>query len=215
MKRAIIILTVIAFALIETNGQNTEEQLDSIVAKFKDSLKNKGVTEIGYVKNYCIGYKIFWDNKNEHCDYKTTYFSLYFFWKTNNNTFMKKFDNCGEFNQIQISESNFLNFYFDNKETIKNEKVKRFQIAEIKENGDTAISLLIVNHSCHLKLVIYDKNEIVSKHINKYDLSEVSQRKQRNINYTHNTNLKLVKWMYMTQKEIKRVNDDKKFTRLK
>jgi hypothetical protein len=217
MKKITLILTLLVFATIGGKGQNTEAQLDSLATKFVRDLKDAGITKIGYAKNYCIGYYYTWDNENDRCDYETIYYSLHLFWQVENQTFVKKFDNCGEFNQIQIANSDFLDFYFDNQEKINAEKVKNFQAIVIKENGDTLIWTSKVNHSCHWTLVIHDHDQSVIKSINENDLLEEPEfgSKHLNINYEFNRDLKTVEWMRLTESQINRVTKNKKFERNK
>src|SRR5690606_10071816 len=124
MKRSILILTVSIFVSITLFGQNTGERLDSLVSIFVTQLENKGASKIGHAKQYCIGSVYTWHDENYRCDYDLIYYRLYLFWQNADSTFVKLFDNCGEFSQNRIAESDFLNFSFDNREKIISEEIK-------------------------------------------------------------------------------------------
>jgi len=137
---------------------------------FIESLKSKEVDSIYSVKLYCPGVEILSVNENDsvckHEDWR--YFDLYVFWKSKGEKFVKKFNNCFEFETTQLDSLHFIKYYGNNRKTIENEKIESATGFEV-ENGDTTFIILDVDHYCKMDLIFDIKDKIYQKAIYDYD----------------------------------------------
>ncbi|MCC6371511.1 MAG: hypothetical protein IT236_10950 [Bacteroidia bacterium] len=188
-------------------AQNTKQSMDKRVSEFVTVLQDKKVKQIGYTTYYCLGSKKTAEFKQNVCDYESVYYETYLFWMEGSKNFVKKFDNCSEFNEVEIKSNQFFSYFVFNREKIKNEEVKRFQATEII-GKDTLLLTVSTDHACHAKLTIFEGNRRIDKVIDYHNLSAATtgdkNKSEININYTYNNALKLVEW----DKKIKEIVTD-------
>ncbi|NOZ74568.1 MAG: hypothetical protein GXO90_04220 [FCB group bacterium] len=213
MSKIICLVTILMF-VFNLNGQDRGD-IDIIVDDFIKELNHRGINEIGYTKHYCVGYYWAWDNEEDRCDYDIIYYEVYLFWRNEGRNYVKKFDNCGQFNHIELETSIFFDFYNSYKDVIKKEEVKPYQVLKIVDK-DTTIHSIWIDHSCHRELKLYDGDDLIIKNIDEFDLSEndFGTDIDANINFEFNSTLILVKWSNNIDKVIRKLEIDNKFKRL-
>lgn len=205
MKKLIIISFLLLIGL-NGFGQKSAHELDSISNEFIRELNKEGINNMIYYKNYCIGCII----ENKPCEYQRPFYNSYLIWGKKNKSFIKKFDNCGSYNKV-ITTKSIMNFYESYKDTIKDEFIKDFTVKNI-EGKDTSYLYLMIDHSGHSKIIMYDAIDTIYHHINYFNLVEKSGD-NLNINYLYNKTLKLVELDLMIGKLIGKIYNSKKFIR--
>jgi hypothetical protein len=200
--RFFLIFILIHFGIGTALSQEAEEVTMSKVNKAIDSLKSKGVSKIGFKKDRCIsGYHMKGDCK---------YYRLYLFWQNGAQGFIKRFDACGESQELTIDPRGLFEYpdrYFD---TMKNEKVKMFS-KWIKRNNDSTRIYVSVDHSCHRDLLLLNKGDSLFKSIDFFDLGETDIQGVPNQSSAENKKLKIVEWEERLSAIIRKLEDEKKF----
>lgn len=212
-----IFFIILTWVVIHNNsfGQNGQEKLDSIVSEFTKDLKKNGIVKMGYTQHSCVGTRrsVKETKKKDYCNYDIIYYELYLFWQDRARTFIKKFDNCGGYNQLEIKDDFFLNYYSKYKDRIRSERIEPFQTIII--NGtDTLISTSLIDHSCRRKIVFYDGQDTIIKYINNFNLLSRFGL-EPNINFETNSKLMIVEWDKQTSEIILGIEKKKKFKRAK
>ena len=205
MKNLLIISFLLLIGL-SGFGQKSAYELDSISKEFLGELKKKGITNIIYYTNYCIGCV----RENKPCEYQRPFYNSYLIWKKKNKSFIKKFDNCGSYNKVKVTKD-VMSFYESHKDTIKSEFIKDFKVKSI-EGKDTSYLYIMVDHSGHSKIIMYDVIDTIYHHIDYFNLAERSGD-DLNVNYLYNQNLKLVELDLIIEKLISKIDKNKKFIR--
>lgn len=214
-RTLIFLLTTLLFST-SVSGQ-TKENVDTLVDDFTTSLRKKGIIKIGFTNHFCVGSLI--DpkeaRKKDYCNYEVIYYEVYVFWQDKGKTFLKKFDNCGPYNQIEIHDSIFFEFFDKYKDIIKNESVEPFQTVTIDGNNFTYQTSFAI-HSCISEIMYCDNEDTIVKSINHYDLRKnFGDEKKGNVNWIRNNELKIVEWDRLTTAIIRQLEKDKKFKRVK
>ncbi len=137
---------------------------------FIEGLKDNGIDSIYSVKLYCVGVIELTVNENDSiCDNKDwRYFDLYFFWNQNGERFVKKFNNCFEYEKVKLDSISFTKFFEKNMNSIVNEKIESATGIEI-ENGDTTLIIYDVDHYCKLDLSFDTNGKVFQTEIYDYD----------------------------------------------
>ena len=127
---------------------------------FISGLKENGIDSIYSVKSYFVGVIQLTVNENDSiCDHKDwRYFDLYVFWNKNGEKFVKKFNNCFEYEKVKLDSISFIKYFEKNESIIVNERIESATGIEV-ENGDTTLIIFDVDHYCKLdiKFDINDK----------------------------------------------------------
>lgn len=182
MKKGSLIIIIILTS-IYSFGQNSPDN-------FLLELKKQKIDTICQFEDYSVGYyRVYTDDElKEYCKFEPTYI----FWKDKGKTFLTKKDSCFEYSIVEIDADKIWKNYFDNRKSIKIEKIKNFQFVEVK-NGKKTILTTMIDHSHHQNFKFILKNEIVEKKFDDFDLEKFDgdgKGKNYNINYEHNINLK-------------------------
>lgn len=197
-------------------AQNSKQSMDKRVADYITTLQDKKIKQIGFATYYCTGTVKNNDFKENVCNYESVYYETYLFWLDGTRNFVKKFDNCSEFNEVEIKSSQFFSYFVFNRDKIKNEEVKRFQSIEVT-GKDTLFLTVSSTQSCRTKLTIFEGNRRVEKQIDYHNLTAATtgdkNKTQMNINYKYNTALKVVEWEKKIKETIIELEKKKKFAR--
>ena len=211
--RFVLIFLLIHLAIGSAWSQEAEEVTMSKVNKAIDSLKSKGVSKIGFKKDYCVGgdpittiSKI--DGHRIYpCNY---YFTSYLFWQQGANGFIRKYDGCGESQELTVNSADLFDYpdrYFD---TMKKEKIKMFY-GWWKIGNDSTLSYSSVEHSCYSDLLLLNNKNSLFKELDFYDLREINYSGRTNQSYAENKKLKIVEWEERLSTIIRKLEDEKKF----
>jgi hypothetical protein len=188
-------LTFCASQNISKNEEEKEFIIDKIVKRFEKK-------KTGYVmfESTCVD-EILNPFDPKECESCYANKEIYVFWNEKNKSYIQKFDNCSEFNLIEIHNLNPSLFLKRNSKKMQTEKVRKYQIDENTIN--------IVSHSCIKKYILNDGKSKYEKIFDYYDLTG----KNENINYNKNKKLKLIILDTKLEKMIKDLDDKNSFER--
>lgn len=169
---------------------------------FIDTLKSNDVDTVCTIRNCCIGSISINENDIDSiCDKKDwRYFDLYVFWRQKGRDYMKKFNNCFEFEAIQLDSIKFLNYFIDNQSVLFKEKLKPAIGIEKINKGDTTFIVYDIDHYCELDITI----DINSKKYQKKFYDYIFETSSNELNGERNKRLKSFK-LY------KLINEEKDF----
>ncbi len=167
--KSLVVNIILIFVYVNAFGQDKFEfEYDG--KDFTDSLKSCGVDSIYSVKTYCVGNVMFLNREdNSVCDCKSERrFELNIFWKHKSELFVKKFNNCYEFETLSLDSLKFQSFYAENRNILTVEKIETSGGFEI-ENGDTLFLIYDVDHYCKLDISFVTKDYIFKREFYDYD----------------------------------------------
>ena len=175
----------------EYNFQNITESFDT-----------KKINYIG-LKKYCVG-GIRIEMPNEK-DCKNCYSEndIYIFWTEKGKSYIQKFDNCSEFNIVEIIDFEPMEFLKNNSTKLQTENVRRYQVDE-----DTYST---VSHSCFRNYVLNDGQTKFEKEFDVYDLTG----EKNNLNFKTNNELKLIQLDKKLNEIISKLESANRFERNK
>ena len=135
-----------------------------------DSLKKEKIDSIYTVKSHCTGVlQLSKNDNNPICDHKDwRYFDLYVFWIHNGEKFVKKFNNCFEYEKVQLDSIGFLKYYNKNRKSFVSEKIKSAKAIKVV-NDDIVVITYDVDDYCKLDLSFAINNRIFRTEIYDYN----------------------------------------------
>ncbi|SFU45441.1 hypothetical protein SAMN05216480_10432 [Pustulibacterium marinum] len=213
MQKSLGIILVLIFNL--TFGQEKNDRTDSFILEFKTKLNEKGISDFFVVKRITYGSVYIYDlNDSNSCNSNGTYFTMYAFWKNGKDSYVKKYDNCGGFNSLKLSDSKLINLYKKNIEKLKSEKVKYYQSKpdSIGKNGLVYKNILSQNHQPQRYFWFFTKSTEFTNRFNTFNLT--TEKDNPNLNYKTNNELKLVKLNAICDEIIDEFNYKNMFNRI-
>ena len=191
------------FFSVTAFGQLSQEQLDSLVKKYTQSLRAAGVDTICVYEEYCIGCLFYSDKDKNLCLEKISFLPTYIFWKHKGKSYMTKKDACFDYSVQKISSEAFWYYYLTNRDKIKKEELKAPQYKEII-NGKEKIHSIDIDHSIYFRISLNIGNDSMTKDINNfYFTKELGINGEQNINYDYNMLSALNNLHSVVQKTIK------------
>lgn len=183
----------IFFSLVYTYsyGQNTSyDEVDTLVTDFLEQLNSGKVDTICIYEDYFIGGSLPVNDDQDGCEY--LYATTYILWLKQGKTFLSKKDNCFNYSTLEISSPHMWDIFFRDQTNIKNEKVRPFQTVYY-EKGKKIVATTVIDHSEHqnIRMIVgYDTTMMAFDSFDFQQQSAFGDKKEININYEHNNNLK-------------------------
>ncbi len=201
MKKILLFFTLIIAAI--GFAQNDEAFVDNQVSQKMAELELQQNPEYFFRKDYCEGnIQMFNLPDGKLCTSKSTYYSVYLFWKEDENIMkLQKFDNCGSFIPISISRKKTIEKIFKNKQALKQGEVKPYEGEKIDENAFGNMSV----KSCHKEYKFVFDGKPFEKSFREFDLT--SDSKYKNVNAEHNNSLELIKLDILISEMFKDMED--------
>ncbi|WP_066225055.1 hypothetical protein [Formosa haliotis] len=196
-------------------GQEKIDPTESLISEFKAELNEKNITDFFVVKRITYGTAYIADLSDPNsCNPNGTYFTMYAFWKDGKDGYVKKFDNCGEFNSLKLSDSKPIELYKKNYEKLKSEKVKSYQLKRdsLGKNGLVYKSISSVTHQPQRYFWFFTESTEFTNHFDTYDLT--TERDKPNLNHKTNNELNLVKLNAICEEIINEFNYKNMFNRI-
>lgn len=151
------------------------------------------------------------DKKNTK-ELKSINFKKYLFWKSNGKCYVKKYDNYGEYKKIEIDNDQVLKFSEINFAIIKKEHILPYfiitnlngkRILEQVIHPITTYSTLYLKVNKQSSLIKFDDFFITNERI--------VDKKNENVNFTRNNNLKTIQLKKICEKEINEIEKENNF----
>ena len=182
-----LLLLVWLFTITSGFTQNDEAYVDQLTNEFTSKLKERGIPSFFATKHYCSGTIEMFIIDGKMCTTRDTYYEVYIFWEETDGTpFVKKIDNCGLFQSIELPNNEVLYLAFENLYTIENEEVKPYK----SETYTGQPELRKEVQPCFRSFTFKSLEDVVTKSFNLFDISNDSDGK--NLNYDYNNALSLV-----------------------
>ena len=180
MKNVItLILVLILSSCASKKITERKDKADFTFVSITESFDVKKVNYIG-LKKYCVGgVRIEMPNEKD-CRNCYSENDIYIFWNENGKSYVQKFDNCSEFNIIEISNFQPTEFLKNNTTELLTEKVKRYKV-----DKDTYST---VSHSCFRNYILNDGQKKYENEFDIYDLTD----EEYNLNFQANNKLRLI-----------------------
>lgn len=187
------------FLLLSAGFKAIAQEADSItmgkVNELIANLKSNGISKIAYRKSYCVGCRPFIETEVETgakhfpCSY---HFTLFLFWESKNQGFIKRFDACGESPYGLVDANRIFEIPDIYAGTMKKEKLNSFSFKE-NNSKDTSTYFSMIDHGGLSDLFYYNSGDSLHQSIDFYDLTEMSDGR-KNLSYESNRKLKIVLW---------------------
>ncbi|RZM20801.1 MAG: hypothetical protein EOO88_35130 [Pedobacter sp.] len=145
-------------------------------------LKEQKIDTIVIYYTQCIGSYL--PIKLDSC---SSSFTKYLIWKVKNQSYIRKFDGCYQYEENRIS-SLFLNSLYSRIEEFKGSKVLYPEYTEIK-NGKKNKLRIMLDHSCHYMFEVHTRMGILKQDVDDFALSTKyidDNKRQLNENYQNN-----------------------------
>lgn len=201
--------TVIQFILVlilsSCASKKSIERKNISDYKLEDITKNFDAKKLSYIglKKYCVGgIRIEMPNEKD-CKNCYSVNDIYIFWTDKNKSYVQKFDNCSEFNTVEIFDFKPTEFLKNNSSELQTENIKRYQI-----DKDTYST---VSHSCFRNYMLNDGKTKYEKEFDIYDLTG----EKDNLNFRANNNLKLIQLDKKLNDIISKLEKENRFERNK
>ncbi|HLP51318.1 MAG TPA: hypothetical protein VK154_10570 [Chitinophagales bacterium] len=175
-----------------TRAQHTSPYyLDSLVNDFATNLKNQGVDTICIFEDYWTTGQPFVVDEKDWCYTKHTYIPVYVLWRQAGKSYLSKKDNCFDYSTTEVRAEAIWKYYFDNREAIKPEKSKPFQLSSTV-NGKLSLTTITDDHTGHRNVKVITATDTVKKYFDTFQLQATAKNGNQtevNINYGHNQKL--------------------------
>jgi hypothetical protein len=180
----------------------TKEKFEYRFQRISERFDSQKLEYIG-LRKYCNGSLRIIESNDRDCDNCNSSYEMYFFWNENSKSYAQKFDDCSDFNIVEISDFKVSEFLNKNTSELQTEKVERYKVD--KETYST------VSHSCFRNYILNDGNKKYEKDFDIYDLTG----EKDNLHYELNNNLKIVQLDKKLQKIISELEKEDRFKRNK
>ncbi|MDC8004795.1 hypothetical protein POV27_12090 [Aureisphaera galaxeae] len=194
--------------------QEKKDPTAALISELKVELNQEGVSDFFVVKHITYGSFRIYNTKDPNvCIPDGYYFNLYAFWRMGNTNYIKKMDNCGAFNTIELKEQAPFDFYSRNIVAIKNEEVGRYRLKpDSIANGLRYSFARTQSHSPLRYYWFYRDTLTFEKRFDKFNLTTDSE--SPNINFESNHNLAIVKLNAICEEIIAELSEKEVFHRL-
>lgn len=162
----------------------------------------KKLSYIGLKKN-CVGEDRIKMSNEKDCKNCVAINNTYIFWTDENKSYVQKFDNCSEFNIIEIFDFKPTEFLKNNTTELQAESVKRYQV----DKG----TYRTVSHSCFRNYILHDGK---IKYEKKFDIFDLTGENE-NLNFKTNNSLQLIKLNNILNEIISELEKENRFERNK
>lgn len=203
MKNVIQLILILILSSCATKKDiEKKEKSEFTLSKITERFDSKKVEYIG-IKKYCVGgVRIEMTNKKDckNCYSKN---DIYIFWTDNNKSYVQKFDNCSEFNIVEILDFQPTEFLKNNSTELQTEKVGTYKV-----DKETYSS---VSHSCFKNYILNDGKMKYEKKFDIYDLTGEND----NLNFKTNNSLRLIELDNRLNEIISELEKENRFERNK
>ncbi|WP_432410298.1 hypothetical protein [Rasiella sp. SM2506] len=165
-------------------AQKDMASVEAQVADFTSSLENRNIDKYFTTMRYCNGEtQMFVMPDGSRCFSQGTYAAGYVVWMEEEETMIKKIDNCGMFASVALSTNELFEYYTDHVEALQQNKVKPYEIAN-REGGPILRTEI---KDCHRKYKFVEEATEGMQEFKPFDLT--NEAREKNINFDYNKEL--------------------------
>jgi hypothetical protein len=200
-----VILFILVLILSSCASKKSIERKNISEYKLQNITESFDAKKLSYIglEKYCVGgVRIEMPNKKDckNCYSKN---DIYIFWTDNNKSYVQKFDNCSEFNIVEILDFQPTEFLKNNSTELQTEKVGTYKV-----DKETYSS---VSHSCFKNYILNDGKMKYEKKFDIYDLTGEND----NLNFKTNNSLRLIELDNRLNEIISELEKENRFERNK
>lgn len=212
MQKSLIIILLLIFNL--TFGQEKIDPTESLISEFKTEMEEQGVSDFFVLKRITYGTAYIFDLDDPNlCNPKGVYFTMYAFWKNGKESYVKKFDNCGGFNSIKLTNSKPLEFFKNNFVNLNEQEVEKYKFKPDSFAKGKTYSFNTTQSHSPLRYYWFCQDKIqFDKNFDKFDLT--TKPNNKNLNFESNNSLAIVKLNAICEEIIDGLNEKKMFNRI-
>lgn len=178
-------------------AQKDMASVEAQVADFTTKLESRNIDNYFTTMRYCNGEtKMFVMPDGSRCVSQGTYAAAYVVWMENEETMIKKIDNCGMFASVALSSNELFEFFQEHVEALQQNKVKPYEIAG-REGGPLQRTEI---KDCHRKYRFVEEATEGMQEFKPFDLT--NEAREKNINYDYNKGLAVTRMEAMLDKVI-------------
>jgi len=178
-------------------AQKDMASVEAQVADFTTKLENRNIDTYFTTMQYCNGEtQMFVMPNGSRCFSQGTYVASYVVWMENEETMIKKIDNCGMFASVALQTNTLFEYFQEHVEALQNNKVKPYEIAG-REGGPLQRTEI---KDCHRKYKFVDEATEGMQEFKPFDLT--NEAREKNINYDYNRKLAITTLETMIDKAV-------------
>jgi|TARA_R110002020_G_scaffold4110_4_gene18413 hypothetical protein len=178
-------------------AQKDMASLDTQVVDFTTKLESRNIDVYFTTTRYCNGdIQMFVMPDGSKCFSKGAYAATYIVWEEDDETRIKKMDNCGAFASVALDDNNLFNYFKENVKDLQNNKVKPYEIAQ---TGGGPIQRTEIE-DCHRKYKFVDEATEGTQEFKPFDLT--NSAREQNTNHEYNQALAVTTLEGMMDKAI-------------
>ena len=165
-------------------AQKDMASVEARVADFTTKLENRNIDNYFTTTRFCNGEtQMFVMPDDSRCFSQGTYAAAYVVWMENEETMIKKIDNCGMFASVALQSNALFEYFQDQVVALQNNKVKPYEIEE-REGGPLLRTEI---KDCHRKYKFVAEATEGMQEFKPFDLT--NEAREKNINYQYNKDL--------------------------
>ncbi len=179
MKTSIsLFLVLFCYTMV---AQKDMAYVETQVKTFTLALESRNIDTYFTTTRYCNGETLmFVMPDGSRCFSQGTYAAVYVVWMENEETMIKKIDNCGMFASVALSSNELFDYFKENVEALQKNKVKPYEIAG-REGGPLQRTEI---KDCHRKYTFVEEATEETQEFKPFDLT--NEAREKNINYDYN-----------------------------
>ena len=182
MKKYLTLILILFLSSCATKKRiKTEKKIDFTLWNIAKELNSKGLKYIALKRNCVGGIRINKPDESD-CPNCSPHYSTYILYNENDKSYIRKFDNCSEYNKIEITSLNPIDYLENHKSELRLQNVGNYKI-----DNKTYSS---ISHSCFREYWINDGQSVYWKKFDLYNLTNSNDHK--NLNYESNNSLAIV-----------------------
>ena len=190
-------------------AQEDMASVEAQVTEFSTSLENRNIDKYFTTTRYCNGETmIFVMPDGSRCFSQGTYAAAYVVWMENDETMIKKIDNCGMFAPVALAKNDLFEFFEQHVTALQEKKVKPYEIAN-REGGPILRTEI---KDCYRKYRFVDEATEGEQEFRPFDLT--NSAREESTNYAYNKELPVTKLEPMMDAAINELEGSSKYRRM-
>jgi hypothetical protein len=206
--KAITTLCIVFFC-VTAIAQNDMASVEAKLTEFTAELEQRSIDTYFTTMRYCNGETLIFEMPDgSRCFSQGGYAAGYVVWMENEETMIKKIDNCGGYVKVALQSNELFEFFQENVEALQENKVKPYEITE-REGGPILRTEI---EACHRKYRFVEEATEGNQQFKPFDLT--NQAREENINYNYNKELPIARLESMMDNAIVELEANANYRRM-
>lgn len=201
-----LLLGLFCFTMV---AQKDMASVEAQVMDFTKKLESRSINTYFTTMRYCTGEtQLFMMQDGSRCFSKGTYAAAYVVWVENEETMIKKIDNCGMFVSVAVHYIELFQYFQEHVVALQQNKIKSY---EIKGAAGGPILRTEIK-DCHRKYKFVGEGTEGVQEFKPFDLT--NSAREKNINYDYNQTLPATKIEAMMDEAIAKLEASTSYRRM-